>query len=246
MKRILNFARNYRKLGLSGILLLLKIYFKKNKVISFSSSNLLYPVFLRNNTSDIDAFYQVFSNKEYSIKFNFKPKVILDCGANVGYASIYFKNAFPNAKIISIEPDISNFELLQKNTKQYSDIFCLNGAIWNRDTNLIIKDIGLGNWGFIIEESSISTKESIKAYTIDDIKTKYKIDQIDIIKIDIEGSEKELFESNFENWLPKTKVLIIELHDRMRAGSSKSFFTALSKYNFSLAQSGENLIIYMN
>ena len=57
---------------------------------------------------------------------------------------------------------------------------------------------------------------------------------------------KIVFESNFEKWLPKTKVIIIELHDRMRKGSSKAFFTALSNYNFSIAHRGENIIVFMN
>ena len=64
--------------------------------------------------------------------------------------------------------------------------------------------------------------------------------KIDIMKIDIEGSEKELFESNYESWLPKVKTLIIELHDHMRKGA------ALSKYNFSLAVKGEDIVCFFN
>jgi hypothetical protein len=70
----------------------------------------------------------------------------------------------------------------------------------------------------------------------------HQCEKIDILKIDIEGSEKELFESDYETWLPKVTTLIIELHDRMREGSSLSFFRALTKYNFRLAVKGENLI----
>ena len=180
------------------------------------------------------------------MKFNFEPKVILDCGANVGYAAVYFKNEFPNARIISIEPEKFNFELLLKNTKEYSDMTCLMGGIWNKSTHLTIKDVGLGNWGFMIEESINPTEDSIKAYTIENLMKQFCIDQIDILKIDIEGSEKELFESGYEYWLPKTKVLIIELHDRMRNGCSKSLFSALSNYNFSTTHKGENIYVFMN
>ena len=67
-------------------------------------------------------------------------------------------------------------------------------------------------------------------------------DHIDILKLDVEGAEKEIFSSNYEDWLPKTKVLIIELHDRMRKGCSKVVFSAISEYNFSLDISGENLV----
>jgi hypothetical protein len=60
--------------------------------------------------------------------------------------------------------------------------------------------------------------------------------------MDIEGSEKEVFESSYEYWLPKTRMLIIELHDNMKNGTSKSLFAAISKYDFSFDMRDENLI----
>jgi hypothetical protein len=65
---------------------------------------------------------------------------------------------------------------------------------------------------------------------------------IDILKVDIEGSEKEVFELNYENWLPKCKAIVIELHDNMKQGTSKSVFKAISQYNFSFEMQDENLI----
>jgi FkbM family methyltransferase len=236
----------FQLFGVRGMLLLLKKYLKFGPIITFSSSRFLFPIFIRNNISDFPIFYQVFLNREYSIQYDFEPKVILDCGANVGFASVFFKNQFPHSKIIAIEPDHDNFEMLQQNTQRYSDVFCVKGAIWNKNTNLIIKDQGLGSWGFMMEESSIPTQDSIKVYTIDQLMKQFGIAQIDVLKIDIEGSEMQLFESNYDSWLSKTKVIIIELHDKMRAGSSKSFFNALSNYDYSLEMSGENIVIFMN
>ena len=238
--------RYHMRFGFQGITLLLKILFKKNQILTFSNSKYSQPIFLRNNTSDIPTFEQVIINQDYLMYYNFDPKVILDCGANIGLASVYFSNKFPDAKIISIEPEKSNFELLLKNTEKYGNVITLNGGIWNKSTNLAIKDVGLGNWGFVVEESDTSTRYSIKAFTIDGIIKQFNIEQIDILKIDIEGSERELFESNYEEWLPKTKVLIVELHDRIRKGCSKSFFKALSNYNFSSTHKGENIYIIMN
>ena len=65
---------------------------------------------------------------------------------------------------------------------------------------------------------------------------------IDILKMDIEGSEKEVFSSNYAYWLPRTRCIIIEIHDFMRAGSSNAVFATMAKYNFSLAVHDENLI----
>ena len=68
-------------------------------------------------------------------------------------------------------------------------------------------------------------------------------EHIDIIKIDIEGSEKEVFAIHTDLWLPKTKTLIIELHDRIVPGCSKTVFKQISKYDFSMEIMGQNLLL---
>jgi hypothetical protein len=69
---------------------------------------------------------------------------------------------------------------------------------------------------------------------------------IDILKLDIEGSEKEVFETGYEHWLPKINILIIELHDKMKKGCSRAVFNAISKYDFSFDIKGENIIFTNN
>jgi len=68
--------------------------------------------------------------------------------------------------------------------------------------------------------------------------------RIDIFKIDIEGSEKEVFESDNTEWLANTNVLIVEVHDKMKSGSSRAVFSAVSRYNYHFSMKGENLIFY--
>ena len=86
----------------------------------------------------------------------------------------------------------------------------------------------------------------IRGYTVDEIMQLMNTTLIDILKIDIEGAEKEIFESNYENWIPNTKIIIVETHDRYRKGTSKAIFNTIGKYDFSLQLSGENLILINN
>ena len=74
----------------------------------------------------------------------------------------------------------------------------------------------------------------------------FNMPHIDVLKLDIEGSEKEVFEENFEKWLPLTKVLIIELHDEMKKGCSRAVFNAMNKFDFSFDTKGENIIFTNN
>jgi len=199
---------------------------------------------LRKNTSDRSTFEQVFLNNEYHLDFIENPKVIIDGGANIGLFTIKMKKDFADAKIICIEPDPDNFETLQHNLKNYDSVFFENAGLWNKDSQLKVYDkYNCGKWGMVVEEDL--ENGTIKAMSIDTLIDKYKIDTIDILKIDIETSEKQLFSSNFENWLPKTKVIIIELHDRMEPGCAKSFFMAINKCytNYTYSTLGENIII---
>jgi hypothetical protein len=74
---------------------------------------------------------------------------------------------------------------------------------------------------------------------------KYALQKIDVLKLDIETSEKQLFANNFESWLPKVRTIIIELHDNAEKGCSKVFFEAIhqSFANYNLSVKGENIII---
>ena len=233
---------HYSLSGFDGIRFLLKTKYNENKLIGLKIRGYKHIVYLRNGTSDIPMFYYIFQEREYDFNFDFEPKVIIDCGAHIGLGAIFFANKFPNALIYSVEPEKTNFEILLKNTKGYPNIKCLNYGVWNKTTNLKIVDTGLGNWGFMTEEVDYQDENTVEAISIQEIMKRHQIDNIDICKINIEGTEKELFAQNFEKWLPKTKAIIIELHDRMREGCTKSFFNALTNYDFSLYPSGSYLV----
>jgi FkbM family methyltransferase len=156
------------------------------------------------------------------------------------------KQRYPESKIICIEPDTENFNMLKKNVSSYNDVYCEHGGIWDKDTKLIAYDkYNRGKWGIVVEEN---INGNISAISINTLIAKYDIQYIDILKLDIETSEKQLFSNNYDIWLPKIKTIIIELHDRIEEGCSKSFFEAInrsfSKYTFSMK--GENVIIENN
>ncbi|CAN5267447.1 hypothetical protein BH23BAC1_BH23BAC1_48030 [soil metagenome] len=236
----------YKRFGLEGVKLYLNILNKKNQLIETNIKEVGELFYLRNNTSDIPAFYDVFTEEEYNIDLEIAPKTIIDCGANIGLATAFFKKKYKKAKVIAIEPEPSNFELLVKNTQNISDVHCLNYGIWNKTAILDVQDVGLGNWGFVTNEVLVESETTIRAISIREIIEKFNLDTIDILKIDVEGSERDIFQENTEEWLPKVKILIVELHDHLRSGCSKSFFSAMNKYNYNLIPQGNNLVCYMN
>ncbi len=224
-----------------GLIIYLRIkILKSNK---FFIPGLKHPIYLRPRTSDVHTFREIFLRNEYSISVPGKTQVIIDAGANIGFTTLFFTKRYPAAKILSLEPDRDNFELLKKNTSHYTNITPIQSALWNKEGFIEVTDKGYGVRGFMVEESPSSESDnSMPSTTMAALLTKFSITSIDILKMDIEGSEKEVFSLDIEKWLPITKCLVIELHDRMKPGSSQAVFKALANYNFECSIRGENLV----
>lgn len=227
---------------ISGIRVYLRLKIGRSTTVKLPG--LTEKIYLRPNHTDLNTFREIFLREEYHLNFpsGFKPKYIIDAGANIGLTSLFFIRQFPGAQIFSLEPDGGNFECLKKNTAGYPTITPVQTALWNTIGTIEIVDRGYGVRGFMIEESQAASVTSLPATTLSAIIKKYSIPVIDILKMDIEGSEKEVFSHNPEEWLPITRYLIIELHDRMKPGCSQAVFKALGKFNFECSIKGENLV----
>ncbi len=243
LEKLLNMSRNYG--FFRGLLILTKLKLSKSGNIKLP--DIKHPIKIRLSSSDKITFHQVFTYLHYDIDFGFEPSLIIDAGANVGLASIYFKNRYPKAKILTIEPEKSNFSLLSENLEKYEDIVCYENALSNEPGGVLeVIDNGSGNWGMVtLKEGANETGQvlgTVNTITINDLIDEHNLEVIDVLKVDIEGAEKELFSNNYERWLPITKILIVELHDRMKEGTSTSVFNAVNKYSFDFDYQGENLI----
>jgi len=233
--------RNYTKRwGWYGFTLYLKTKLKHKPLpVHLPGSDLKF--FIRPRTSDMKTFRNIFLYDEYLFPFYGSPRTIVDVGANIGLTSLFFALHFPDAKIIAIEPDLSNFYLLQLNSENYTNITPLQRGLWNKRARLKIANPDAPKWSFQVEETK-DMQNFIEATTIDQIFSDYELDRIDILKIDIEGAEKEIF-SGQTDWLENVGVLVIELHDRHKPGCSDAFYAAISKFRFKEYRCGENIIV---
>ena len=200
---------------------------------------------------------EIFFNNDYNLKkFNFldvnnqsnyKTKLIIDCGANIGCSSLFLHKNYPQSFIISIEPEEKNFSLLKSNTKEIKKIRLINSAISCDEHFFALKKSKDSRAHKVYYEKN-QNQSQLKTFTINDILKEYPENKFDffLIKIDIEGFEKKLFEKNTE-WVDKFKVIIIELHDWMMPFNNQSlnFQKAIlnSKKYKDIIISGENLIL---
>ncbi len=230
------------KLGFSnGLHLYLRFKIKKFK--NLKVNGIKHPVSCRNNAEDKLTFKEVFVNEIYALPPSFTPTCIIDGGGNVGFTACYFASKYPTAKIITIEPDAENFEILKANVAPYKNVIAIQAGVWSKNINLIITNPSASSNSFIVAETT-DTTQGFKSVSIESIVNEYNLTQIDVLKLDVETSEKEIFTNNYDSWLPNVKILNVETHDRFLKGCSKAVFSAVSKYNFSFEAKGENCIFY--
>jgi FkbM family methyltransferase len=220
--------------------------FSFGAITKIKSKIFLNPIQLRRKDSDLDIFDQIFVDKQYKWpeieKLN--PKVILDGGANIGLSAIFFSNLFPAAKIICIEPDENNWKQLEANTKNYKNISLVKAAIWYKNEILNLANPEGFSAGFSYQ--SENNDKGVQGCTIQEIMAQFNLNHIDILKLDIEGAEKEIFENGNLEWLDKTDVLTIELHDMYREGTAKAFIKPVHDKIEKMYIQGENVICYFN
>lgn len=243
--RLTESFRFYRKFGLPGARFFWRFSGVQNEVKRIRGDFLSHPIFLRTCTSDMETFYQIFIREEYEIEYERPVNVIFDCGANIGLAAIYYIHKFPDAQIISIEPEESNFEMLEVNTRLYPGIKPVKAALWPETKPLNLKDLGRGEWGFEVDDCSSENAKRVDGISISQLMRDHKIKFIDVLKIDIEGAEKELFETDFKEWLVKTKTLVIEIHDQLRPGAAANFYGAIANLPHRKMTKGENVFVFL-
>jgi len=219
--------RYYSTFGIRGVLTRSTYrLFGRPKDITVRPPGFRHPVHIRIGTTDHLPYVQVLLRGEYAFDLPFSPKSIVDAGANIGMASIYFARRFPNAKIIAIEAETLNFAALVRNVRPYPSIIPIHAALWSRDGEISVSSPKFGGeWAFVTHEGS---GVKVRAITMRTLMKETQICSVDLLKVDIEGAEKEVFEAC--DWMDNVRCLMIELHDRFKTGCSEAVDSVTQGY----------------
>jgi FkbM family methyltransferase len=269
MRRFFKAPNYYRAFGLfAGIKFLFsiecKLSQKSSQVYTYRITDYKRLIYLRRTISDHSIFWQCLVTRQYDLKKfpqitkfmrNYQEclsrglrPVIIDAGANIGLSTVWFERLFPNAHIISIEPDRNNFEILKKNTNDLSDnISIIHGALTERSGNYSIVNPEAGSSAFRVARQDEEDDNSVRGYTIEGLMTEVAGGELFIVKLDIEGSQKHLFSSNVD-WVSDAHLIILELDDWMMPwqATAETFFKAVSVLRFDYLIHGENIFCFQH
>ncbi len=238
-------AYHYSKMMGFKELIILKVLERLNKK-SLRLINIANEQFyIRTATTDFKIAITCLVTEEYGNLECSNPSVIIDAGANIGASSVYFAKKYPKAKIFAIEPEQENFDILKKNIEKYTNIVPIKVALWDNQEIKTIQDSLNGSWGFSICETDnkvVPTNQQVDCITIGSLMNKYDLEFIDILKMDIEGSEKKVFE-NAEDWINKVGIITVELHERICIGCLEAFNHATRDF-IRFEKNGEKITAY--
>lgn len=198
----------------------------KKATIHFRSYSYLY------------AFYrEIFVQNDYYFKHKSKSPFIIDCGSNIGLTSIYLKNFYPDAKILAFEPSSKNFECLNKNIKSnnISGITAINKALYDKKSKILMHGDSEGICS--ISDQTIKNKNE---YVETTLLSDYISQTVDLLKIDVEGSEYKIIEDLHNNKkLNFIEKIIMECHlnpenTNVSIGKVELMLKQLSKSKFNI------------
>jgi FkbM family methyltransferase len=244
--------------------LLTSMNFFKNQIIYDRILRKKIPVAIRNNI-DLLVLKQIYLGEPYSLRHSKrypdllneynkiissgKDPLIVDCGGNIGLATKYFHEDYPQAKILLLEPEPKNIiqaKLNNHSSKLSNKIEFIEKAVGSEKSKVEIFDPGTGDWGFQVNHSKSGT---IDVTTVNELLAIYDESSFTpfLIKIDIEGFENDLFSKNTE-WINKFPVLIIELHDWLfpKEANSSNFLKAIAPLNRDFIYRGETIFSIKN
>jgi FkbM family methyltransferase len=176
----------------------------------------------RGQTTDINDAVVVLSGNEYPkplIGFDVVDSnvpVVLDCGGHIGSFTLFIKSHWPNAKIFTLEPVPDNLDLLQKNltANNLTDVTIIPLALYGQSGTFYIDLVGkqFDAVSLSSERPQHNSFITVEALTLPEVMRQYDIPLIDLMKLDVEGAEYNIFEHSLAAIGANTKRIIMEFH----------------------------------
>jgi FkbM family methyltransferase len=200
-----------------------------------------FPLFYRVGTSDADVIHQVFVRREYECAAGLAGiEFIIDCGANIGTSAFYLLHRYPAARVVVVEPDAGNMAVCRRNLTPFGDrVTYVQAGVWSTTGPLVVERGRFGDgaeWSFQVRPAKPGEPFDVHAFTIPDLMAAGQFSRIDLLKVDIEAAETEVFGPGSQDWLPLTRNVVIELHGPK---CQQAVDTALSGFESKNERSGE-------
>ena len=204
---LLNAGTIIRVAGLDGYRQLRHLKKEGDGVRTIFFDNLAHPISGRHQFADYSALTNNIAREEYgAVAPREKPKVLVDGGAYIGDTAAWFLSKYPELVCYALEPQADNVEIARKNLAPYGSRAILMECALSGDEGYA--EFGGEAMGGAIGKGMVRVRTT-------SVPALLKIvpgGRINILKMDIEGAERDVIQSGADEWLHSVDMIIVELH----------------------------------
>jgi FkbM family methyltransferase len=215
----------------------------QNRCVSVQLKEIADPFYLRLGTTDWLVLEELYFQGEYDALARIQlgnVRQIVDLGANVGLSVRLWRQRFPEAAVVAVEPDPDNVRILERNCAMDGKTQVVQACVAASARTVQI-DRSLGAWGVrMVDGSQDQNQVSVKALPLSEILAEANFTgPIDLLKCDIEGTEAEVF-ANCADWIGRVRAILLEIHapytleqwqkDIQAAGASMDVISTIKSY----------------
>jgi len=175
---------------------------------------------------------EILHEQPYRLHHRLPPApVILDAGANIGIATLWFRAHYPGAEVHSFEPASENFALLRQNVAGLPRSHCLHSALGDSEDDVRLAMPGGYSDNRITAEATEAPTEVVRCTTGAAYLERMGLERVDLLKLDVEGYETEVVRG-FAKHLSRVKAIVGEVHERLV--DQRAFYSLLEESGYSI------------
>jgi FkbM family methyltransferase len=173
---------------------------------------------LREDSADALVFREIFFCDEYVFVDSFlqePPRTMIDLGGNIGLAALWFSLRYPGIRLLVVEPDRGNYRLALANLRhEIGSGTCdvVEDAAWSSDGWVSLDRQSRTDWSLRCVPSQGGASR-VRALSLPSLLERSGFEQIDLLKIDIEGGEQELLTHAVASWSDRVRTIVCERHN---------------------------------
>ena len=173
--------------------------------------------------ADFTTLHDVFAEGEYDVAMPAAPRAIIDLGAHVGMSVLWFRERYPDARILAVEPNPANVAKLERNVSGLPDVEVMPVAVGGEPGTAWL-DVGQESWrSMLVTDPAGSEAIRVPVWTLDQLVDHFGCDPAEtLLKMDIEGAEWAVLSRTD----PASFLAVLgDLHRDLLPVSPESFFS---------------------
>lgn len=225
--------------------------------ITVRPNQLRHPLTMTASPYDVYGYKEVLTDGVYDLpqtlsdRINGKP--IVDVGAYIGISAAFFASRYPDSSVLAVEPHPRNFRFLSANAAPYGDQIDARHAAFVAEAGVVGSTMHESPQSHMTHQYSSENSGGANgnaarcaALTPELLLAALEGEEIGLLKIDIEGGEKDVFEApEMGEVLAATGMLMVETHDNFVPGSSAAVEAATAAIGMEPLQLNEHTSVYL-